>query len=82
MKFRNYFKQLAVPFKIDSDFEPLLKEAGCGDKKKKYLIHCTLKNTRNALLAVLPTKLLVLMINLVNQLFFIGKKIQSIDLLK
>ena len=34
MKFRNYFKQLAVPFKIDSDFEPLLKEAGCGDKKK------------------------------------------------
>ena len=41
MKFRNYFKQLAVPFKIYSDFEPLLKEAGCGDKKKNtsYTVH-------------------------------------------
>ena len=34
----------------------------------------TLKNIRNTFLAVLPTKLFVLMINLVNQLFFTGEK--------
>ena len=33
MKFRNYFKQLAVPFKIYADFESLLKGARSGDKK-------------------------------------------------
>ena len=40
---------------------------------KKIILHL-LKNTKNTLLAVLSTKLFVLMINLVNQLFFTGKK--------
>ena len=33
MKLRNYFKQLAVTFKIYTDFESLLKGARCCDKK-------------------------------------------------
>ena len=62
IKFKNYFRQLAVPFKIYADFESLLKE-----------VH-TLKNTRNTFLAVLPIKVFVLMIDLVSQLFFTGEK--------
>ena len=42
----------------------------------------TLKNIKRILLVVFPINLFVLMINLVNQLFFTGEKMESIDLLK
>ena len=79
VKSKNYFKQLAVLFKIYADFESFLKRVIGSDKK---IILYTLKNIKNTFLAVLPAKLLVLMINLVNQLFFTGGEIQSIYLLK
>ena len=41
-----------------------------------------LKNINHLFLAVLLAKLFVLMINLVNQLFFTEEKMQPIDLLK
>ena len=34
IKFKNYFKQLAVPFKIYADFESLLKGVRGSDKSK------------------------------------------------
>ena len=34
IKFKNYFKQLDVAFKIITDFEPLLKRVRGSDKKK------------------------------------------------
>ena len=40
------------------------------------------KNARHISLAVLPTKLYALMIDLASQLFFIEAKMQSISLLK
>ena len=79
IKSKNYFKQLAVLFKIYADFESFLKRVRGSSKK---IILYTMKNIKNTFLAVLPTKLLALMINLVNQLFFTEGKIQSIDLLK
>ena len=44
IKFKNDFKQLAVPFKIYADFESLLKEVRSSDKNndsytKKYQTH-------------------------------------------
>ena len=45
------------------------------------IIH-TLQNIKHIFLAVLPIKLLALMINLVNQLFLTEEKMWSIDLLK
>ena len=42
----------------------------------------TLKNIKNTFLAVLLTKLFVLIINLVKQLFFTGEKMPILDLLK
>ena len=62
IKFKNHFKQLALPFKIYADFKSLLKVVK--GSNKKIILH-TLKNIRNTLLTVLPTKLFVLMINLV-----------------
>ena len=48
----------------------------------EIIILRALKDIRNTFLAVLLIKLCVLMINLVNQLFFKEEKMQSIDLLK
>ena len=48
----------------------------------EIIILHALTNIKKAFLEVLPTKLYVLMINLVNQLSFTGEKIQSINLLK
>ena len=79
IKFKNHFKQLAVTLKIYDDFESFLKAVT--DSDKKIMLHA-LKNIRHIFLAVLLAKLFVLMINLVNQLFFTRKKMQSIDLLK
>ena len=70
-KFKNYFKQLLVPFTIYADFEALLNRVRGSDKK--IILHA-LKNIRKTFLAVLLIKLSVLMINLVKQLFFIEEK--------
>ena len=78
-KFKNYFKQLLVPFMIYADFEALLNRVRGSDEK--IILHA-LKNIRKTFLAVLLIKLSILMINLVKQLFFIEEKMQSRDLLK
>ena len=73
IKFKDYFKRLAVPFKIYADFECTVKEVkstdrGDNDDNASY----TEKYQKNIFLAVLLIKLL--MINLANQLFFIKNK--------
>ena len=70
IKFKNYFKQLAV-FKIYADFESVLKEVRGIDRK--VMLHI-LKNIKHIFLAVLPIKWFVLMINLVNQLLSTREK--------
>ena len=71
IKFKNYFKELAVPFQIYVDFESVLKGVRGNDKNnntpytKKYQKHIP---------CIFPTNLYVLMINLVNQLFFTREK--------
>ena len=63
IKFKSYFKQLAVPFKINADFESLLKGVRINDNK--IILH-KLKNIKTHFFAVLLIKLCVLIINLVN----------------
>ena len=71
MKFEIYSKQLAVPFRIYSDFETILNGVQTNDNdnnfsySKKYLWH---------MLAVLLTKLYVLMIDLQAICSLQGKK--------
>ena len=78
-KFKSYFKQLAVSFRIYGDFESLFKRVQSNDKK--IIIFHTLKNVKNEFLAVLLTKLFLLMIDLASQLFFTEEETQSINLL-
>ena len=61
-----------MPFKSYTDFESILK--GVRDSDKKNNTYEEYKNVENTSLAVLPKKLFVLMISLVNQLFFTGEK--------
>ena len=73
IKSKNHFKQLVVPLKIYADF-------GCNMKELVVVIEIilhTLKNIKNTCLAVLPIKLFVLLMNLVNQLFFTVEKCSS-----
>ena len=64
IEFENYSKQIAVPFKIYADFDCNLRGA------ESYK-----KNIKIAFLVVLLTKLIVvLMIGLLSQLFFIEVK--------
>ena len=79
IKFKNNFKQLAVPFMIYADFDSLLKRVKSNNKK--IILH-VLKIIKIIFLAALITKLFVLMINLANQVFFTEEKLQSINLLK
>ena len=72
MKFKTHFKELFVPFKIHLDFESILKWIKRNDKKKTLHI---LKNIKITFLAVLLTKLYVLVIDLENQLSFTEEKI-------
>ena len=39
MKFKTHFKELFVPFKIDFDFESILKWIKRNNNKKKYFIY-------------------------------------------
>ena len=75
IEFKNYFKQMPVPFKIYADFECNLRSVKCdeGSYTKKYKI---------TFLVVLLIKLFALMIDLLSQLLFIEVKIQLMNLLK
>ena len=66
ISFKNYFKQIPVPFKIYADFKCLLRRVKVGIKK---IVH-TQKNNKIMLLADFLTKLSVLIINSVKKLFF------------
>ena len=63
IEFRNYFKQIPVPFKIYADFEHNLKAV------EIYEVSYS-KNIRVTFLAVLLTKLFRLMIAVVKRLLF------------
>ena len=62
ISFKNYFKQLPVPYEIYTDFECSLKEIK------------TQKNIKTTFLVVLLIKLFVLIINSVKKLFFTEEK--------
>ena len=68
---KKHFKQLAVSFKIYADFESVLKEVQRNENVNNALISKSIKNT---FLAVLLTKLYVLIIDLESQLFFTEEK--------
>ena len=65
IEFKNYFKQLPVPFKIYADFECNLRDVEC------YEGTYTKKNVMSMFPEVMLIKLFVLMIDLVRQLLFI-----------
>ena len=75
IEFKNYFKQIPVPFKIYTDFECNLRgvESYEGSYTKKYKI---------TFLVVLLIKLFVLMIGLLSQLLFLEVKMLLMNLLK
>ena len=75
IKFKNYFKQIPVPFKIYADFECNLE--GVESYEGSYT-----KNIKITFLVVLLIKLFVLMIDLLSQLLFIEVKMQLMNLLK
>ena len=73
ISFKNYFKQLSVPFKIYTDFECILKRVIEIGVVIEIMAH-TQKNIKITFLAVLFTKSCVLIINLVKKLFFTEEK--------
>ena len=78
IKFKNHFKELAVPFKIYVDFESILKWIKRNNRKNDTL--CTEKYQDH-----IPCSfayMYVLMIDLASQFFFTVEKMQSIYLLK
>ena len=76
IKFENYLNQIPVPFNIYADFECNLKKVKCneGSYTEKYQDHIPC--------SFAYIKLFVLMINLLNQLFYIEVKMQLMNLLK
>ena len=79
IKSKNHFKQLAVAFKIYSDFESLLTEV---KSMIEIIIFPALTNMKIIFFEVLLKRLCVLMIDLASQLFFTEEKMQFIDSLK
>ena len=73
IEFKNYFKQLPVPFKISADFECNLRDVDI------YEVSYT-KNIMKMFLVVMLLRLFVLMIDLVNQLLEV--KMLLMNLLK
>ena len=63
IEFKNYFKQLPVPFKVYADFE-------CNWESVESYEGSYSKNIKITFLVVLLRNLFVLMINLVNRLLF------------
>ena len=76
IEFKNYFKQIPVPFKVYADFEWNLESV------KNYESSYSKKNIKITFLVVLITNLFVLMINLVNQLLFLAVEMLPLNLLK
>ena len=74
-EFKNYFKQIPLPFKIYAGFECDLESV------ENYEGFYT-KDIKIAFLVVLLTNLSVLMIDLVSRLLFLGVKALLINLLK
>ena len=75
IEFKNYFKQIPVPFKIYADFECNLRDVESNEGSCKKSIKITF-------LVVLLIKFVVLMIDLLNQLLFTEVKTQVINLFK
>ena len=75
IEFKNYFKEISVPFKFYANFEYILKSV------ENYEGFC-LNNIKTTFLAVLLTSLFVLMIDLVSRLLFTEVKMLLINLLK
>ena len=69
IKFKIYFEQLAVPFKIYADFESILKRIYSEDTNNASY------TKKHIFLAVLLRKLYVLIIDLASQLVFTGEKL-------
>ena len=74
-KFKNYFKQIPVPFKIYADFE-------CNLKSVETYEGSYSKNIKITFLVVLLTSLFVLMMNLLSQYLLLEVKTQLLNLLK
>ena len=75
IEFKNYFKQIPVPFKIYADFE-------CNLKSVKSYEGSYSKNIKITFLVVLLTNLFMLLINLVSRLLFTEMKMLLTNLLK
>ena len=75
IEFKNYFKQLPVPFKIYADFE-------CNLERVESCEGSYTKNIKITFLVVLLTKLFALMIGLLSQLLFLEVKMLLMNLLK
>ena len=79
INFKNYFRQLAVPFKIFADFEPVLKRIHSDDTNnntsytKRYIAHIPCS---------FVYKVVCIDTDLASQLFFKEEQMQSINLLK
>ena len=70
ISFKNYFKQLPVPFKIYADFECILRKVKSDFIECDFKIVHTQENIKIMFLVVLLIRLFVLTINSVKKLFF------------
>ena len=77
-KFKNHFKQLAVPFKIYADFECNVEWVQCNNK----IIASYSKKCQDHIRWGFAYKLCAWMIHFARQLFFTKEKIQFINRLK
>ena len=75
IEFKNYFKQIPVPFKIYADFE-------CNLKSVENYEGSYSKNIKITFLVVLLTNLFVLMMNLLSKKLFLEAKMLLVNLLK
>ena len=75
IEFKNYFKQIPVPFKIYADFE-------CNLERVERYEGSYSKNIKITFLVVLLTSLFVLMMNLPSQQLFLDVKMLLMNLLK
>ena len=74
IEFKNYFKQISVPFKVYADFE-------CNLKSVKSYEGSYSKSIKIMFLVVLFTNLFMLMINLPSQQLFLETKMLLMNLL-
>ena len=78
IRFKNYFKQLVVPFKIYADFECLLKGVQTNDKNNSsYIV-----KYRDHIPCSCACKVACIGNRFSKKLCFVGEKLQFIDSLK